>query len=102
MHTFNLPKLLAVVRSLYVTLHGSHCVQVYRIEYPGEIRLYFALALEEGGENTSANVPEFYLVTLTDLNGRETFEVNGMSMLVLFLNCLAMLSFMLQCCQRSD
>jgi len=65
---------------LHVTVHRSHCVQVYRIEYPGEILVLFDLSLE-GGSNISVSVPEFYLVTLSDLNDRETFEVIGMSML---------------------
>ena len=76
---------------------SQQCVQVYRIEYPGEILVVFDLQLESG---TYTSVPDFYLVTVTDVNGRTTFEVNGTSTLA--VACLMILSFTLQCCHSNE
>ena len=49
-------------------------LKVYRLEYPGKIRSFFNLMLEDGEHE---DVPEFYLYTLTDVNGRTTFSIEG-------------------------
>jgi len=51
-------------------------MQVYRLNYPGKLPAVFNLEVEEedGGYEV---LPEFYLYTLVDVNGRTTFYIEG-------------------------
>jgi len=72
----------------YIMVHRLNCAQVYRLEYPGEIASLFRLQLEDG---LFADIPDFYLYSLEDVNGRTTFDIVGMfvsfvSRLITFIN----------------